>query len=359
MKANYFKIGLFVIVSAAMGVAAVVFLGAGFLAQEKVLFETYIDESVSGLSIGSPVELRGVRIGQVEDIGFAAEVYDLPEESERTLGAGRFVRVVFSVLGEHLPGLSEQNGLLHQEDTPDRGLRFRLASNIVTGQAYLEGTYLDPNRFEPPGFSWEPQYPFIPSAPSELTTLKQSVDKILGKLQEIDLDSTLKSVEQLFASVDQTLADANVAEVSGEVRELLAETREKVAAVDTRAINAAVQRVLASADRAIADANVAAVSEQATGLLADARQTNQHLQGLLLPKDGKIDEANLAEILVKLNRTLGRIDKIVLTEKPEIDLIISNFRQISENLKDLTETIKKHPAGLLRSPPPERSEAFE
>jgi phospholipid/cholesterol/gamma-HCH transport system substrate-binding protein len=54
-KPSYFKIGLFVIAGIFLIFAAVVVLGSGLLHQEKAYFETYFDESVSGLSVGSPV----------------------------------------------------------------------------------------------------------------------------------------------------------------------------------------------------------------------------------------------------------------------------------------------------------------
>ena len=67
-KANYFKIGLFFIISAILIVTAVVVWGAGLFAKNKVYFETYFNSSVTGLDVGSSVELMGVKIGRVENI---------------------------------------------------------------------------------------------------------------------------------------------------------------------------------------------------------------------------------------------------------------------------------------------------
>ena len=73
MKPNYFKIGLFVIIAICLLVAAIIFFGSGMLTKEKTYFETYFNGSVSGLNIGAPVEVRGVRMGQVEKIIFAGD----------------------------------------------------------------------------------------------------------------------------------------------------------------------------------------------------------------------------------------------------------------------------------------------
>ena len=61
-EARYFRVGLFVFVGlAAIAGTALVLGGRSFFA-EKVTFETYFEESVQGLEVGSPVKLRGVGI---------------------------------------------------------------------------------------------------------------------------------------------------------------------------------------------------------------------------------------------------------------------------------------------------------
>ena len=66
--ANKSVIGAFVIGAIALAVIAVVVFGSGkFLAKEQK-YIMYFQGSVKGLSIGSPVVLRGVKIGEVKDI---------------------------------------------------------------------------------------------------------------------------------------------------------------------------------------------------------------------------------------------------------------------------------------------------
>ena len=69
MEARYFKIGVFVLSSLAIGIVFLVaFAGGG--KGPALMFETYIEESVQGLEVGSPVRIQGVPIGRVESIGF-------------------------------------------------------------------------------------------------------------------------------------------------------------------------------------------------------------------------------------------------------------------------------------------------
>ena len=96
-KPHYFKIGVFVLAATALIVVAVVVFGAGMLGQDELLFESYFAESITGLSVGSPLEFRGVRIGQVSRIGFVGNSYELPTQDGRISPYAPYVRVVTAV----------------------------------------------------------------------------------------------------------------------------------------------------------------------------------------------------------------------------------------------------------------------
>ena len=64
---TYFKIGLFVHRRLCCADRRVFcFVSADTLGGDMILVETYVDESVQGLSVGSDVLHRGVNIGQVK-----------------------------------------------------------------------------------------------------------------------------------------------------------------------------------------------------------------------------------------------------------------------------------------------------
>src|SRR6185369_11701274 len=68
LKANYFKLGLFVIGAIVSGAIVLVVIGSGRWFQPKLTIETYFNESVQGLDIGSKLKYRGVAIGEVTKI---------------------------------------------------------------------------------------------------------------------------------------------------------------------------------------------------------------------------------------------------------------------------------------------------
>ena len=74
--ANYGKIGFTVILGIAATVAVLIYLG-GVGANSDILYaETYYDNPVTGLSVGSDVNLRGVKVGEVREISFIGSEYE-------------------------------------------------------------------------------------------------------------------------------------------------------------------------------------------------------------------------------------------------------------------------------------------
>src|SRR4030042_1313916 len=275
MKPNYFKIGVFVILAIALIFGAAVVFGAGLFAQEKIYFETYFTEPISGLNVGSPIELRGVNIGKVENIAFVSKIYgDMVQSIQQTTKYGLCVVVVGSAPRESWQGLNleQADALLLQMVA--RGLRFQITSNLLTGQSYLQADYFDPKEFPAFEIEWKPKYIYIPSAPSDMTTLRESVNNVLDMLRKID-------VEKVLDSLDKAITDANVGELSQQAIGLLSEARLKVSALDTETLSASADRVLASMDRTVVDANVPELSQQLQSFIPEVGQTNKDLQKLL------------------------------------------------------------------------------
>ncbi|MGE5296341.1 MAG: MlaD family protein [Solirubrobacterales bacterium] len=404
-KPHYFKIGIFVLIAIALIVVAIVVFGAGLLAHDELLFESYFAESITGLSVGSPLEFRGVRIGQVSQIGFVGNTYKLPTEDGLLSPYAPYVRVVTAVPRSKMPDFAVEQVEEAMHQMIARGLRMRITSNILTGQAYLEMNYLDPNRFPVEEVPWQPIHLVIPSAPGELTTIKDSIDKVLNQLQSIDVEGLTSSLEKLFLSLNTAISDADLAEMSLEARALLqvsrqkieglevdkinASTREflaslnqalaeanipqlsqqmrsvlttmdqKMAALDMVRLNADMERLLGTLNQSVADANVPALSSEAQGLIAELRVTNMHLKNLLAPPEGMTTRANLPEVVERLNRTLSQLNKVLATERPEIQTILVELRETMDGLNDLISTLRERPSELLFSNPPRPSEVLK
>ncbi|MHC4187870.1 MAG: MlaD family protein, partial [Planctomycetota bacterium] len=304
-KPNYFKIGLFILIAIVLIVATTIIWGAGIFTKDKTYFETYFDSDVTGLVAGSSVQLRGVTIGQVENVSFVDEVYEMPGSPEEFTKYERYVRVLCSITREETPEEKKRTPVENQERIKSmiqQGMRLRLSTNILTGQAFLEGTYLDPERFPILEIAWEPKTTYVPSAPGAFSTMKDSVDRILAKLEEIDIQGIVKNLDELLISIRTAVDDANVPGLTNEIE----------------------------------------------GFFADARE-------LLSSPDVDTRRANVAQILSNLESTLDRIDTKLATEGPQIDKILRNLREITDDIKELTENIKQHPSEIIFSQPPAKS----
>src|SRR3954469_21039526 len=94
-QANFFKLGLFVIAGTVALVLLLLVLGSGRWFQSKVVVETYFNESVQGLDVGSKVKCRGVNVGEVTRISFTYTKYQLDRPPDERL---RYVLVEATVL---------------------------------------------------------------------------------------------------------------------------------------------------------------------------------------------------------------------------------------------------------------------
>jgi paraquat-inducible protein B len=405
-KPHYFRIGVFVLVAAVLIVVAIILFGAGLFQKNKVYIESYFAESITGLSVGSLVEFRGVRIGQVEQIGFVGNAYQLPPRVGSEPRYASYVRVVSGLLRAQLPGGPRgQDVAASLQRMVEHGLRVRVSSNILTGQAYLEMNFLDPNRFPAEEVSWEPKYTLIPSAPSEFTTIKDSLDKILNQMQELDvkgLVATLNrvftslntaiteadlaqlsletrallqvtrqkiedietgrinaSVEQLLDSLNRSVAEANIPELSQQMRGVLTTADQKLTALDTQKLNAEMEQLLGALDKAVAEANVPALSEQGVRLMAELRQTNEYLQVLFKPPEGVTPPPNVPAAVARLNQTLLHFNELISAERPAIEAILRDLRQVVDSMNELITSLEQNPSALLFSKPPRKSEVVK
>src|SRR5215471_1575753 len=75
VKTHNFRIGLFVLVGAALFVAALFAIGLRTYFGKMDIFETYVPGKVENLSIGALVKLRGVTIGKFSSIDFVGTEY--------------------------------------------------------------------------------------------------------------------------------------------------------------------------------------------------------------------------------------------------------------------------------------------
>ena len=347
---SYFKIGLFVISATVLGVIGVVVLGVGSLLQQKTIVETYIDESVQGLDVGSSVKFRGVLVGKVEQITLTSVEY--PTKRRYVLvRSGLTSNVVrFALADAGSPGLQAEI---------TKGLRVRLAAQGLTGTAYIEADYLDPARNPPLEIDWQPIYPYVPSAQSRITQLSESLDRILQNIEEINLQKLTQGIEKSLSTITRVAEAANLAKIGTETTALLTEVRET---------NRQLKSLVGGPDlrKAVSDAAAAAgtarqIIERAekpvTQLVADLPKTSEGINRLVQRLDTVT--ADLPETGAQLKQTLLRLNRLLAGQQRDIEKTVQNLRAVSENMKELTDNSRKYPSQVLFGAPPPPSKVLE
>ena len=202
LKANYFKLGLFVLGALVSGVVLLIVIGSGRWFQPKLTIESYFNESVQGLDIGSKLKYRGVAIGEVTRIGFTYNKYQQEIPSNKRY---RYVLVEAQIEPKLLGGRVAAGDLTKPESAAlevEKGLRMRLAPQGITGTSYLEIDYVEP----PPAIipiDWKPDNTYIPSTQSTVTALLTAATDIMDHLRKLDLDKTFQHLNRLLVTSNE------------------------------------------------------------------------------------------------------------------------------------------------------------
>jgi phospholipid/cholesterol/gamma-HCH transport system substrate-binding protein/paraquat-inducible protein B len=349
-KLSYFKIGLFVISATVLAVIGIVVLGVGSVFQRSALVETYIEESVQGLDIGSPMKFRGVLVGKVEEITLTSAVYNTRR---------RYVLVRVGITSNlfEFPLADPDNPAFKNE--LDRGFRVRLAAQGLTGVAYLEADYLDPERNPPLEIDWQPRYPYIPSARSRIVQLSDSVESILQNFEQLDIPRLMTSVDRSLAAITKMAEGADVEKVGAQAYVLLTEVRETNRQLKDLVASPELKSVVADAAAATAGARqiVERAEKPLNQMLADLPQAAESLERLAKRLDSL--SADLPDTSGQLRQTLQRLNRLISSQQQDIEKTVDNLRSISENLKELTDDSRKYPSQVFFGAPPPPSKVMQ
>jgi phospholipid/cholesterol/gamma-HCH transport system substrate-binding protein len=349
-KFSYFKIGIFVISAIVLGVIGVVVLGAGAIFQKKSIVETYIDESVQGLDVGSPVKFRGVPVGRVDQISLTSVEYKTRLQ---------YVLVRISISSNIFPFPINDRGSPVLKRELDRGFRIRMAAQGLTGVAYLEADYLDPERNPPLEIDWVPDYPYIPSTRSRITELSDAVERILRNVEAINIPRITASIERSLAAMTKLAESANLDKIGAQANALLNELRDTNRHANALISNPELKTALA--DASVTAAKTRQIIERAekpvNQLLADMPQATESLNRLVKRLDAVA--ADLPQTSTDLRQTVQRMNRLLANQQRDIEQTMGNLRAISENMKEISENSKKYPSQLLFGAPPPPAKAMQ
>ena len=335
-KANYHKIGVFIVLGSVTLIIALIALGGGKWFKKAVHWESYFDESVQGLAVGSPIKYRGVQVGTVEAIGFVGDVYGPELGKEDLLRYGRYILVRGSA-ADLAPHLTEEEKEAERGGKITAGLRVRLASQGVTGVVYLEADYLEPQQYPALEVPWKPQAAYLPSAPSTVTVLGAALQNIARDLEKTDFHTVIRDFDTLVLEMTKLVNGTNVHVLSSQTGQVLAEFQ---------GLAQQARRVVESREFTTFLSDGARTVAEARDLITELSQTSKQIR---LASD-KLPDASF-----RLERSLRRVDTLLANKSQDVEETIENLRVTSENLRELTDNAKRYPAQLFLGEPPPRA----
>jgi phospholipid/cholesterol/gamma-HCH transport system substrate-binding protein len=304
-------VGLFVIVATVVLVATVVGITGAFGRTAKS-FHAYFPFA-GGLEVGSTVRYAGgPKVGRVEKLRINPQnpgniEITLAVQTDLPVKTDSHVRIMsMSPLGDN-----------HLEIVPG------------SPQAELakDGATLPADRY------------------LDLNAITERINDLAPEAQQLlhTLNDRATELKVTIARVNDLLNDDNRSNLSGtlaQAHQMLAENRP--------AIKATIGHINASSEK------LGPLLEDLRKTSAEANKTLDHVDGLIGENRADVRQAvlELRKSLTNVTDLTGRIDQTLDVNSENIDEMLGNFRDASENLKEFTKTIRNKPYTLLRASSP-------
>ncbi|AOS43613.1 Paraquat-inducible protein B [Lacunisphaera limnophila] len=204
-KVSPAAVGVFVLGAFALGLIALLSFGGMSLFSKPHRFTVYFDESIHGLDLGSPVKLRGVRVGRVVDL--AVHYDDVVKHSVVVVVCELNRNVITDEKGADLKIAGEAD----IQQMVDDGLRAQLGVlGLATGLLFVELDFEDPALYPPPKLRAPARYVVIPAMPSAISEYQESLSEILADLKKVDFAGISREAKTLLTTANQKVGEADV-----------------------------------------------------------------------------------------------------------------------------------------------------
>jgi ABC-type transporter Mla subunit MlaD len=287
---NYFRLGIFVLAAIGALLTIILIFGSGQFFKKSFMVETYVKQSVTGLDAGAAVRFRGVKIGQVTLIALSGDLY---EKEVPMIQKQEYVVVRMQIYGDAL----ERS---HLESFIKDNLRARIRSMGITGVNYVElDFYPKSDQNSTLKYSWDSEYPVVPSMPNQADEIISGIQKLIGSLNSLDVEGTQKKFDALLGNLNKLMAGDG---------------------------------------------------KNNAGLINSVQDLN-----VLLDRIAKVTDKDQLNILMReLVATMVSLRQTVTSVQGDTTATLENLRQASEQLNEFTRVASQSPSTLIWGEPPAR-----
>jgi paraquat-inducible protein B len=330
-KVNPSVVGAFVLGAIVLGfVALLMFGGVNFFAHPE-RFVVYFHESIHGLDLGSPVQLRGVRVGRVVDLNvrYDAQTNDPAIAVVCELNKNKIRDSQGAALDITAPG--------ELQNLVDHGLRAQLvAASLATGLLYVELDFLDP-KTNPAGTPpVNSEYVVVPSTLSAIAEFQNSAIEIMTKVRQVDFVGLSTEFKGLLAAARAQVDDLDL----------------KGAVAQWKSTGASVQALVQSADVKHTLANFDSTLEDVRKTLAKVdAQVDANGQNL------QVSLERMQDTLRDFSATAVTVRRFVAAQQnlgDDANRALSNLADAASAVQRLADFLERNPNALLsgKAPPP-------
>jgi len=305
----------------ALGIIALLSFGGMSFLSKPQRFVVDFDESIHGLDLGSPVKLRGVRVGRVADLGVRFDAQSGRAIATVTCELNR--DIVNDAQGQPLD-LSSRAAL---EALVAQGLRAQLGIiGLATGLLYVElDFYESPAAEQFASTRPDGRYAKVPALRSTISELQASLSDIFANLREVDLAALSSELVALSASVRGQVDTLDLGALSTEWAQAGAALNALVSSPEAAQLFTALDETLADL-RGVLDRLDTQLEASGAGLDTTLQEARSALEGfgaasraaekLMTAPNGLGEEATVA--LRRLSEAASAIERLadMLEENP-------------------------------------------
>ena len=184
---------------------------------EKEHYILHFKGSIRGLTVGAPVEFRGIKIGQVLDIK--------AEFNQETLTPQITVLIETEPQRWVILGKATMDDKTQMDKLVAKGLRAQLKTgSLLTGQLFVDWDF-HPDA-SPAQVKYGQKFPELPTIPAPLQIITARVNNLLSKIETVPIEKIGKNLDDTLENVKNITASAELMQAVRALNQTLQETRE-------------------------------------------------------------------------------------------------------------------------------------
>jgi len=316
-------VGMFILGALLLFVVLFLSFGGSNIFSKPSRFLIYFDESVSGLDPGAPLKVNGVRVGRVAAVNVH---YD--SATHKAL-VQTICEINRNVLTDNAGATIDLTNATELKKLIDRGLRARLNFTGITGLLFVELDFEDPKEYPADPRFVASKLPVVPSIPSPIAQVQQSVIEIVANIKQVDFGALSKELKTLLATANQKASELDMKGLAQRMGRAADAVTAFVDSPEAKQVFANLNVTIAETRTAIAkiDSQIGPVSDDFKHTLVDAQKALNSLT----------TAADTTRRFVQAQGNVG-------------DELTQSLRQIADAaaaLERLADTVQRNPNSLI------------